>query len=389
MSFTVELYTAVLLLVSVLTIAVINLRQWRLDRHKQQALLEETQHFKAASIAGQPPRLSFLVAAWNEQQHLAYCLESILSLPYPNLEIVLCAGGQDDTFAAARAYTSPDMILLEQFPGEGKQRALQRAFEASTGEIIYLTDADCILQPDTFLRCIDPLLQKTEQAVTGAFYLPLPEQASHPFIIAQAASRAYNAAHQPTYSQGLQGSNCALSRIALEKAGAFHNPVKTGTDYDLAKRILKTGARIRFQALSSIRSEYPASFRAYFHQQARWIRNVVLLGLRYQAYPEVRANLRTSMVGLTMLTGPFLMLLAAWLTRWPTFLTITLLAGWFTLFLHSFFSRLRYLAFARLWLGLAYPLRSLWLLPLFLVVDFAAWSLPVLEYPLKSLRSRW
>ncbi len=389
MSFSVELYTAILLLVSILTIAVINLRQWRLDRHKQQALLEETQHFKAASIAGQPPRLSFLLAAWNEQQHLARCLESILSLPYPNLEIVLCAGGQDGTFAAARAYASPNMILLEQFPGEGKQRALQRAFEASTGEVIYLTDADCVIQPDDFFRCLAPLLNKTERVVSGSFYLPLPGQEKHPFVLAQAASRAYSAAHQPAYSQGLQGSNCALSRIELEKAGAFQNSVKTGTDYDLAKRILKTGARIRFQALSSIRSEFPTSFRAYFRQQARWIRNVVLLGFRYQAYPEIRANLHTSLVGLTMLAGPFLILLAAWLTRWTAFLTITLLAGWFTLFLHSFFSRLRYLAFARLWLGLAYPLRSLWLLPLFLVVDFAAWSLPVLEYPLKSLRSRW
>jgi cellulose synthase/poly-beta-1,6-N-acetylglucosamine synthase-like glycosyltransferase len=91
------------------------------------------------------PRVSFLVPAWNEAQHIQACLGSILALRYPEKELVVCAGGEDGSYTLAKRFEGPEVIVLKQQPGEGKQCALRRCFANSTGEIIFLTDADCLV----------------------------------------------------------------------------------------------------------------------------------------------------------------------------------------------------------------------------------------------------
>jgi cellulose synthase/poly-beta-1,6-N-acetylglucosamine synthase-like glycosyltransferase len=397
----------------------VNLLIWRLDRHRALNLKAgSTDQFSLPSVLP-AVRVSFLIAAWNERTNVGRCLESILALPYPDMEIVLCTGGQDGTYAIADTTVSRLLdaknlraraIVLEQKPGEGKQRALQRCLEAATGELIYLTDADCLIQEQAFARCIVPLLQQSEKVVTGSFYLPLPDQERNPFVQIQASGRAYSAtqrwcASQPLYRAGLQGANCAMRRNTLMEAGEFKNIVFTGTDYDLAKRLLERGSRIYYDPLSSIRSEFPTNLSVYYRQQTRWIRNVLLIGMQYRAYGEVAANLRTAMLGLGMLGMPFVSLLLGLAgMRWNvvfstaaflTWIALGLILIWSGLFAYAFFSRLRYLAFARIWCGVLnrpsfqYTFRTYLLIPILMLVDYVAWSLPVLEYPVKSLRQRW
>ncbi len=197
------------------------------------------------------PKISFLITAWNEQNSIENCIRGILNLPYSNLELVICAGGEDKTYQLATKFIGSQVIVLEQRPQEGKQRSLKRCLQASTGEIIYLIDADCVLSLASFLYCIKPILDKKEDAVTGSFYTPIPDQRRNLFVHLQIATRSYTAAHQPVYSQGLLGGNSVIRRENLEKAGGFDNQVITGTDYDLAKRLVKTGTRIRYEHVGS------------------------------------------------------------------------------------------------------------------------------------------
>ena len=111
--------------------------------------------------------MSFLVAAWNEEATLQACIEAILGLSYPNLEIVLCAGGADRTWEIASRLSDARLILLEQHPGDGKQKSLQRCLERSSGDMIYLLDADCRITEEAFARILGPILHREELAVTA------------------------------------------------------------------------------------------------------------------------------------------------------------------------------------------------------------------------------
>ena len=84
---------------------------------------------------------------------------------------------------------------------------------------------------------------------------------------------------------------------------------------------------------STIDTLYPATLREYAKKQARWISNVLRLGLKYRAWSDVR---RVAITTLFSLGLPFLILLGV--VWWPFWV----LAG------HAVVNRLRYQRMANL-----------------------------------------
>lgn len=322
------------------------------------------------------PKVSVLVAAWNEADIIREHIQSFLGLHYPNKELILCAGGEDGTYRIAREQGHTKVKVLEQQRGEGKQRALQRCWEQATGEVIFLTDADCLLDDAAFNQTLAPVLQAGEHAATGTSR-PLEEQLRTPFVVYQWCTDLFVSARRPEFIAGLLGRNCALQRTPLEQIGGFATNVPTGTDYHTAKLLLRAGYRIRYVRDSAIRTRYPATFRSYWRRQSRWVRNLLLHGLRFGAYDEVWQALRTSLAGWTMLLLPFLALAAG-----PLFLAI-----WAVLLVHALLSRLRYARFAHLYQGIAMGGKQCLLLPLYMFVDFIAWAMPLMDLLMR--RHKW
>ena len=324
------------------------------------------------------PRVSVLVAAWNEADFIERHIESFLALRYPHKELVLCAGGRDGTLALARRYEGPQVKVLPQRPGEGKQRALARSFPYTQGEIIFLSDADCLLDDDAFERTLYPVATGREQVCTGGSR-PLRTQLANPFVLSQAATQLYSSAHAPSCAAGLLGCNCAVARSLLARSGALAAEVATGTDYVTAKMLAAAGARIRHVPHSRVPTNYPATIACYLRQQRRWLRNVALHGRRFGANAELLASLHTSAVGLAMLVGPLAAL----------FLGPAVVAAWFGLLAFAFLSRLRYLRFAQELLGVTparrQALAQLWLL----FLDFVAWVQPLPDYLVRAGREEW
>lgn len=331
------------------------------------------------------PRVSFLVAAWNEESTLRSCLEAILGLNYPNLELILCAGGTDRTWEIAQAIADARLILLAQEPAEGKQRSLARGLERATGEVVYLLDAGGRITAQAFARVLDAIVNGGEEAVTCSPCTPYPAQLENAFVVNQCAGRIYTSLHQPEYCSGILGANSAIRRSALEKAGGFRRELRGGVDYDLGKRLLARGFRIRYEARASFPVEFHTDIRGYLRQQARWLRNVVIHGMRFGAYGEVASCLATSLIGLAMLVVPFLPAVPAISPSAARTLGVTWAIG----FSHAFFSRVRYLRVAARWLGIRLPRRAIALLPVFLLIDFVAWTIPLFQYPLKRWREVW
>jgi len=157
----------------------LNWRLWQKDK----AVLAHAAGASLPPIEGWEhlPKVSVLVAAWNEASEIGKLIESFQSLRYPARELILCAGGQDGTYEKALSLVAPNVIVLEQMPGEGKQRALRRCLRQSDGVVIFLTDADCRLDDACFEATLYPVACGGEQASSG-FHRPYPEQITKPFV---------------------------------------------------------------------------------------------------------------------------------------------------------------------------------------------------------------
>ena len=363
-----------LTLLGLAAVAAHNWRQWQRDKSLL-AQLKAPEPLPPLEEWPALPPVSVLVAAWNEATSIEQHIESFLALRYPNRELVLCAGGQDGTYEQALTWAAAQVTVLKQSPGEGKQRALARCLTRAKGSIIFLSDADCLLNDEAVLRILWSLLGEGEDVATGTSR-PLRQQ-HNPFFTYQWATDHYVDAHRPRFITGLLGRNCAVSRTALDEIGGFDADVPTGTDYYMAKRLLKSGYRIRYVRDSVVETRYPGTVRSYWRRQSRWVRNLLLLGPAFGAYDEVRQALRTSLVGLAMLLLPFAALLVG-----PIFLAI-----WGVLFFYALLARLRYALFAGRDSYLRLSLEYLSLIPLFVLVDFIAWSRPLVDLLLR--RNRW
>lgn len=99
------------------------------------------------------PSVSVVVPALNEAQNLYSVLPRI---PLWVHEVILVDGGStDDTVAVARQLM-PSIRIVQQ-PGKGKGDALNAGFQAATGDIITMIDADGSTDPGEIPRFVSAL----------------------------------------------------------------------------------------------------------------------------------------------------------------------------------------------------------------------------------------
>jgi len=121
------------------------------------------------------PSVSIIIAARNEEQNLPECLASLANLDYPpdKLEIIIIDhDSQDGTYrlldAFARNNTQFKIFRTKETSSglSGKADAVSLGVEKSTGEIIFLTDADCKVPP-TWLKSLIPYFTENVDVVGG------------------------------------------------------------------------------------------------------------------------------------------------------------------------------------------------------------------------------
>ncbi len=99
--------------------------------------------------------VSVIIAARNEETNLPNCLESAANQTYPNskYEIIVVNDGSTDRTEAVclnfvQRYPYIKLINAKEDPNlRGKANALAQGIDAARGEIILITDADCVVLP--------------------------------------------------------------------------------------------------------------------------------------------------------------------------------------------------------------------------------------------------
>jgi cellulose synthase/poly-beta-1,6-N-acetylglucosamine synthase-like glycosyltransferase len=119
------------------------------------ARLSRERHAGASVTPGSAaalPKVSLIVAAYNEQDVIGQRVANLKALDYPPelLQIIVASDGSTDS-TAAHARAAGAQIVLE-LPRGGKIRAQDAAVDAASGALLAFSDANSEWQPDALLR---------------------------------------------------------------------------------------------------------------------------------------------------------------------------------------------------------------------------------------------
>ena len=116
------------------------------------------------------PRVSLVIAAFNEEKLIEAKLQNSLSLDYPRdrLEILVASDGSTDRTDEIVGRFREQGVVLHRIEGRrGKTRALNQTVPLTTGEILVLSDANTFYRPDALRKLTRHFTDRSVGAVSG------------------------------------------------------------------------------------------------------------------------------------------------------------------------------------------------------------------------------
>ncbi len=292
--------------------------------------------------------IALLVPAYNEEATIGESIRSMLSLQYPNFEVIVINDGSNDgTMDALIAafdlkpmvrpydeamkhrpiqgmYGSPrhsNLLVIDKENG-GKSDALNAGINVSRAPLFCAVDADSLLEPDSLLRAVQPFIDDpyrvvavggTIRVVNGCEVrngrvvrtglprriLPLFQTIEYlrAFLMARLAWSELNAL---TIISGAFG--IFRRSVAVEVGGYTHGTV--GEDLEIIIKIHRwmhdhgQHYRIRFIPEPVCWTEAPESLRVLARQRMRWQRGALETLYRHRDMILNRRYGRVGMLGL-------------------------------------------------------------------------------------------
>ena len=117
-------------------------------------------------------KISVIVAAYNVEQYLHKCIDSILAQTYKNIELILVDDGSpDNSGAICEEYAQKDSrikVIHKQNGGQATARNV--ALGVATGDYIGFIDGDDWIEPEMYMRLIETLKKEDADIVQCGWY---------------------------------------------------------------------------------------------------------------------------------------------------------------------------------------------------------------------------
>jgi len=233
--------------------------------------------------APSPPFASVIIPVLNEERTIRECLVSLLGMDYPpeRREIIVVDNGSTDRTANI-VKSFPVRYLREE--RRGASYARNRGIEASKGEILAFTDADCMVTTGWLRELVQGFEDEEIGGVEGETVAYPPDTPLERYI----ARRSYShraRRRSPLYPYVIM-TNVAFRREVFNRIGLFDTrfPSAGGEDVDLTWRFLQeTDLTLRYNPSAVVFHRHRSNVREFFAQQMRNGRSLALLQAKYPA----------------------------------------------------------------------------------------------------------
>jgi cellulose synthase/poly-beta-1,6-N-acetylglucosamine synthase-like glycosyltransferase len=258
----------------------------RCEKNDEKNVHTSRNNNKAASLADddedsdKPFSMSVLIPVYNEERIGGRCLESIdrAAAKYAGkVEIIFVNDGSTDGTESVVSnaisklkYATGELLTI---PNSGKGYALAYGLKRTSGDIVFRTDADTVIDEDAFAPMTSHFKDPEVGAVTG-WVFPLEGIGNGLWLNTQkvlCANYMYVKRAQEVFDSILilPGSSTAFRRDALMKAGRWVENI-FGEDGEITNRVARYGYREVFEAKSLVYSEHPETLKGLIQQRSRW-----------------------------------------------------------------------------------------------------------------------
>lgn len=230
-------------------------------------------------------KVSLVTTVKDAAEAIGPFLESLAAQARQPDEVVVVDGGSTDG-TVERLREAGGILLLEE-PGANIARGRNLAIAAATHDVIAVTDADCVLEPEWLERLLVPLEDGADVAM--GFYRPIADG----FLPACMAAVNLPDADEIDPARFLPSArSVAFRREAIEAAGGYPEWLDIGEDMYVNHRWRELGMDLRFAPDAVVRWRLRGTLRETWTQYYRYARGDAMAGM----FPE-RHALRFAVYG--------------------------------------------------------------------------------------------
>ena len=212
-----------------------------------------------------------VVPARDAARTIDECLDSLITIrdrPHSSLARILLVddGSRDDS---ARRAAARGIEVLES-GGRGAGAARNAGIAASSTDLIWFVDVDCVARPDALER-LRPHLDVADVAGVGGTYGIADDATLLERLIHEEIKVRHD--RMPQDVDFLATFDVLYRRSVLDDLGGFDERYLKGQDADLAFRIVEAGHRLRFERDSEVRHHHANRLSRYLkvqRQQGYW-----------------------------------------------------------------------------------------------------------------------
>lgn len=194
------------------------------------------------------PRVTIVIAAFNEAAHIAQTIQNKLELDYPKelLEIIVVSDGSTDgTDEIVRGFAVRGVKLIRQEPRQGKTAGLNLALAQASGEIVAFSDANSMYDKDVLRRITANFADPQVGYVTGKMVYTDPDGS----VVGDGCS-AYM-----RYENALRALETKIGSVVGVDGGvdavrrSLYQPMRADQlpDFVLPLRVVAAGARVVYE----------------------------------------------------------------------------------------------------------------------------------------------
>ena len=118
-------------------------------------------------------KLSVIIPCYNEKETIVELVNAVLASPYQNKEIIIIDDHSTDGTQEVLKAEIEDRVsrVIYKDKNEGKGAALRSGFEAFTGDVVIIQDADLEYDPNEYQKIITPILNDKADVVYGSRFM--------------------------------------------------------------------------------------------------------------------------------------------------------------------------------------------------------------------------
>ena len=189
------------------------------------------------------PKISVIVPVYNAEETLGATLEALFSSSYDDYEVILVDDASSDR--SIEIAGKHDCRILRQEENSGPSAARNRGAREANGEILFFTDSDVTVLPETIGKIARRFEERPEfSAIIGSYTIDTP---CKDFL-----STFKNLVHHYTHQNSLDAAitfwaGCgAIKREAFLAVDGFDEKYKKASieDIDLGYRLTRAGHKI-------------------------------------------------------------------------------------------------------------------------------------------------